>query len=254
MMALSYIPLLGTQLEIYNVPLGLERFKSYIKTILGSLEDDTELAPLAHMNPMAKDHAKVYLENLIAIEADATAQTAVTDFKSRFNRLNDLDIKVSLVVCDDAKGGWTNRYLNEFTYFFDFDKRDFLKRPWLMVPCWTGDEVSGERIYKDTLAYLYRLAYVFEHHQAKTLRQMLEQEGQVLAFAGIAQGLDADEFEYSRAVIEAYLESTAKPVQLACLYGDEAAKSVGYEPFGLAHRAGFGLALAQALGRERVQK
>jgi hypothetical protein len=250
MMALSYIPLLGTQLEIYNVPLGLERFKSYIKTILGSLEDDTELAPLAHMNPMAKDHAKHYLEKLLELNADNMAVKAVTEFQAKVKTLEPFDIKVSLVLCDDAKGGWTNRYLNEFTYFFDFDKRDFLKRPWLMVPCWTGDEVSGERVYKDTLAYLYRLAYVFEHHQAKTLQQMLEQESQVLAFAGVAQWLDTDELEYSKAVLEKHLESSAKPIQIACLYGDEAAKSVGYEPFGLSYKAGFALALAQSSSLE----
>jgi hypothetical protein len=245
-MPLEYIPLLTIQREIYNVPLGLERFKAYINTILNSSEDELELAPLSAMNPMAKDHAKVRLDELLELNADAIAAHAVTRFQSKVKTLDPFDIRASLVLCDDAKGGWTNRYLNEFQYFFEFDKPSFFKRPWLMMPCWTSDEVSSETIHQTTLAYLYRLAYVLGRRQAKTLEHMLKQEGEALAFAGGAQWLDADELEYTQIVLDKYLESTVKPIQLACLYGDEAAKSVGYEPLGLAHKAGFALALARA--------
>jgi hypothetical protein len=245
-MAMNYVPLLGTQLEIYQVPLGFERFKTYIKTILGSL-DDIELAPLSAMNPMAKDHAKVYIENLLVLHADDSAAKAVTDFSKRMKTLNDIDGRISLVVCDDAKGGWTNRYLNEMTYFFDFDKTAFLKRPWLMVPCWTSEEASSQKSYQETLVYLYRLAYVFDYGQAKTLKQMLQQEGHTLSHANTMQWLSQDDLEYTKEVITPYLETLEKPIQVACLYGDAAAKSVGYQPLGLSYRAGFALALAQAL-------
>jgi hypothetical protein len=244
---LSYIPLLQTQLEVYKVPLGLERFKTYIKTILNEGSDDIELAPLSAMNPMGKDHAKVYLERLLELQADSIAAKGVHDFINSNQALNAYNIRVSLVVCDDAKGGWTNRYLNDFTYAFEFDKTSFLKRPWLMVPCWTGEEPSSEIIYGDTLTYLHRLSYVFEYGQAKTLGQMMQQEGQILAAAKIRQWLEEDDLEYSREVIKPWLESTEKPIQVACLYGDEAAKSVGYETLGLSHRAGFAVALDDAL-------
>jgi hypothetical protein len=240
---LSYTPLLQTQLEVYKVPLGLERFKAYIKTILNEDSDDIELAPLSAMNPMAKEHAKVVLETLLELQADSIAAKAVHDFAKNNQTLNDYDIRVSLVVCDDAKGGWTNRYLNDFTYAFEFDKTSFLKRPWLMVPCWTGEEPLSERSYTDTLLYLHRLAYVFEYGQAKTLQQMMQQEGSILAHTNVKQWLSEDDLEYSREVIKPWLESTEKPVQVAYLYGDEAAKSVGYQPLGLSHRAGFAVAL-----------
>jgi hypothetical protein len=251
-MALEYIPLLKTQRDVYDVPLGIQRFKAYINTILNASEDDIELAPLAAMNPMAKDHAKECLDKLLELNADGIAENATTEFQSRVKTLNSFNLRASLVLCDDAKGGWTNRYLNEFQYFFEFDKASFFKRPWLMMPCWTSDEVSSETIYQTTLAYLYRLTYVLEKGQAKTLEQMLKQEGEVLAFSGVTQWLGADELEYTQSVIKQYLRSTAKPVQLACLYGDEAAKSVGYEPLGLSHEAGFALALAEGPRAEGI--
>ncbi len=246
-MGLHYVPLLQTQLEVYQVPLGLERFKVYIKTILNEESDDIELAPLSAMNPMAKEHAKVYLENLLALQADDSAVKAVKEFDNNVTTLNKFTIKVSLVVCDDAKGGWTNRYLNEFAYAFEFAKASFLKRSWLMVPCWTGQEPSSDTSYRDTLIYLYRLAYVFEHGQAKTLGQMMQQEGYALFGTNTKQWLNQDDLEYSREVIAPYLESREKPIQVACLYGDEAAKSVGYQALGLSHRAGFAVALEEAL-------
>jgi hypothetical protein len=244
-MRLEYTPLLSVQRGIYETPLGAERFRAYINTILHSSEDEIELAPLAAMNPMAKDHAKVCLDKLLESDAEAIAADAVRAFQNKIKTLDVFNIRASLVLVDDAKGGWTNRYLNEFQYFFEFDKVSFLKRPWLMIPCWTSDEGSSRFVHETTLAYLYRLAYVLEHGQAKTLEEMLKQEGEVLKFAGVLQWLDNEELEYTRAVLENYLESSSKPVQVACLYGDEAARSVGYEPLGLEKRAGFALALAQ---------
>ncbi len=243
-MGLKFIPLLQTQLGVYQAPLGLERFKTYIKTILNEDGDDMELAPLSAMNPMAKDHGRVYLEQLLSIQADEVSAQAVQEFTRDRRTLSNYDIKVSLVVVDDAKGGWTNRYLNDFQYAFEFDKISFLKRPWLMVPCWTSEDISSEGVYNNTLVYLHRLAYVFEHGQAKNLKQMMAQEAFVLARANVRQWLSQDDLEYSREVLKPWLESTEKPVQVACLYGDEAAKSVGYQPLGLSHRAGLALALA----------
>lgn len=243
-MPLEYIPLLTTQREIYDVPLGLERFKNYLKTIVGSSADDIELAPLAAMNPMAKDHAKVYLEKLITLDADTIAQTALAEFKSKIHALDSFDIKASLVVCDDVGGGWTNRYLNEAKYLLEFNKTNFLKRPWLAIPYWTSEEISGDKLRKDTLSALYHLAYMFQH-KAVMLKERMVQEGYALIFAGEEQWLENDDLEYTRRVIEPYLETTLFPLQFACLYGDEIAKSVGYQPLGLSHRAGFALALAE---------
>ncbi|MGL4611407.1 MAG: hypothetical protein ACRCYY_17305 [Trueperaceae bacterium] len=247
-MALEYTPLLKIQREVYEVPLGAERFKTYVNTILNSAEDNIELTPLSAMNPMAKDHALACLDTLLEQHADTIATEALTEFQSKLKSLDAFEIRASLVLCDDLKGGWTNRTLNEFSYCFEFDKSSFLKRPWLMIPYWTSDDVKRETVRETTLAYLYRLAYVIERGRAKTLEQMLKQEGQVLKFSDRKQWLDKEELEYTKAVLEPYLQTTEKPTQIACLYGDEAAKSVGYKALGLEHKAGFALALEQELG------
>ena len=54
-----------------------------------------------------------------------------------------------------------------------------------------------------------------------------------------------NKFEYSRAVIEPFLPSLEQPVQFACLYGDAAAREVGYTPLGLSANAGFEVALME---------
>jgi len=74
---------------------------------------------------------------------------------------------------------------------------------------------------------------------------MMRQEGLALAFAGATEpALDPDDLHYTREVIQPYLDSQHFPTIFACLYGDEAAKSVGYEPLGLSTKAGYALALA----------
>jgi hypothetical protein len=48
-------------------------------------------------------------------------------------------------------------------------------------------------------------------------------------------------------VIAPHLQSTHQPTVIACLYGDEAAKELGYPPLGLSKNAGFQIALADGL-------
>ena len=55
--------------------------------------------------------------------------------------------------------------------------------------------------------------------------------------------LDAEDTAYSREVLAPHLDSEDFPTRFACLYGDEAARSVGYTPLGLSRRAGYAVAL-----------
>lgn len=86
------------------------------------------------------------------------------------------------------------------------------------------------------------------YHQPlpKILREILVYEGHALAYAGVAQWLDAEELAYTRAVLEPHLDSTHYPTLLVALEGDVAAKALGYEPLGLSSKAGLPLALAEA--------
>ena len=66
------------------------------------------------------------------------------------------------------------------------------------------------------------------------------------AFAGIQPHLDAEDLEYSREILRPLLGESAYPIWIAALYGDEAARILGYEPLGLSDRAGLAVAVADA--------
>ena len=89
-----------------------------------------------------------------------------------------------------------------------------------------------------------RVVYVAQHGSAVTLHEKLVQEGTVSAFSGLQPTLDAEELDYTRHVIAPYRASTDYSIHIAALYGDQAARALGYEPLGLSANAGFELALA----------
>ena len=242
-MKLTHIPLLQTQRELYDIPMGWDRFKRYVWTMTGG-GDDIELLPLATMNPMGKPHVAEVLDRLIALGAEDVAADATADAARRLSAV-DLDLKVGIVVADDALGGWTNRYLTEISARLDL--AGALKRGWVSVLAWTGDEPSRDAIRDETLASIYRIVHFSQHGRATTLREVLAQEGAAAAFAGAgAPALDPDELAYTRDMLRPHLDSDAFPVVFAALYGDEPAVSVGYPPLGLSTRAGFALALHDA--------
>ena len=242
-MALEYIPLLEKQLELYKIPLGPQRFEAYIKLTAGDATktEDIPLPPLVLANPMAKIHALEYLQVLQKLNADKIAATTMQQAQRELDIQEEL--KVSTVLLDDLNGGWTNRYLNEAYDYFKYAER-LKKFAWISVPCWTADSPSLDAIQQMVRAYMFRAKYVLEHGNPKTLPEVLQQEGLVMRFAGIKQWLEPEDLEYSKEVITPYLQSEHYPTQFACLFGDEAAKAVGYPPLGLSARAGFALALS----------
>ncbi len=52
-----------------------------------------------------------------------------------------------------------------------------------------------------------------------------------------------DDLEYTRTVLEPLRESIHPPTLMVALYGDDAARSLGYPALGLSASAGFELAL-----------
>jgi hypothetical protein len=97
------------------------------------------------------------------------------------------------------------------------------------------------------LSSIYRAAYVAAHGPAHTLGEMLRQEGRVLEQAGCTQpALDADDLAYTREVIAPHLETRGRRIAVECLFGDAAARSLGFTPRGLSAWAGLALALSDA--------
>src|SRR5262249_13775550 len=109
-------------------------------------------------------------------------------------------------------GGWTNRYDCEFTYRFGPDhlrllsgpkeRPRWLKTAWVFGTLWSSEAPSERAVREAMLTAIYRMGYVHQHGPARTLRDMLAQEGQVMATAGCATpALDAEDIAYTREVL-----------------------------------------------------
>ena len=241
-MKLSFLPLLQTQRDLYAMPRGIERFREYIKTMTDAETGDLAL-PLVAMNPMGKDHIAALIDEYIALGAEPIAQ-AVIDGRSG-GRSDEREYSVSLVVSDDLKGGWTNRWASEYGH--RIESAAFRKRGFLTALLWTSEPASAATVREAVLTTIYRAEYLETHPEPVTLGAMLEQEGYAMARAGCAAPtLDADDLAYTRSVIAPHLEARDRATVIACLFGDAAANALGYPPQGLSDRAGLALALSDA--------
>jgi hypothetical protein len=242
-MELSFLPLLQIQRDLYSMPRGRERFREYIKTMTDAETGDLAL-PLVAMNPMGKDHIPTLIDEYIALGAETIAAAAVDSAGQLANGLTGRqDFRIGLVVSDDLKGGWTNRWASEFSH--RFESAAFLKRGFLTGILWTSEPASAERVRDAVLTSIYRAEYLQTHRMPATLGGMLEQEGYAMARAGcMTPALDEDDLAYSRTVLAPHLGATDRATIVACLFGDVAARALGYPPQGLTDRAGFAVALA----------
>jgi hypothetical protein len=68
---------------------------------------------------------------------------------------------------------------------------------------WVSEPPTAEMVREAVLTAMYRVAYIHEHGHAHTLRELLAQEGAVMAEAGCARPtLDAEDLEYTRWVVD----------------------------------------------------
>ena len=241
-MQIEFVPLLQIQRELYNMPRGWERFHEYIRTMTGGTGEI--VLPLVAMNPMGKEHVGAALDALIALGAESIGAAATAEAQRRLAHA-PRQLKLGLVLADDAQGGWTNRYLSETNTWFNL--LNLLKRGWIVPLCWSSEAPAAERVREAVLAEAYRSAYTLVHGPPTTLGQMLAQAGLAAAFAQAQQpSLEPEELAYSRELIAPHRDSSDFPTVFACLYGDEIATSVGYPALGLSPLAGYVVALADA--------
>jgi hypothetical protein len=99
------------------------------------------------------------------------------------------------------------------------------------------------------LAAVYRVVYQQRFGLPATLGTMLAQEGLAGVFAGATPELPIEALAAARQVVGAAGEAPDYPTAFVCMYGDEAGEQLGYRPLGLPPRAGFDLALADALNQ-----
>src|SRR5262245_11435904 len=220
-MTIDYVRLLQVQRDLYELPRGFVRFRAYLRTMVDPATGDLAL-PLVPMNPMGKEHVPALLDDYLRLDADGVAEQAVSEIAARFEDVTG-SFKVGLVIADDLKGGWTNRYTSEFSY--RFETRALHKRGWLLGILWTSEAASAESAADEARMAVYRGAYLERHGYAVTLRDMLAQEGYAAAMAGCRSPvLDPEDLAYTRDVMAPLLGASDRPTVIAGLFGDKAAR------------------------------
>ncbi len=238
-MKFEFVPTLEKLLEVYRVPIGQARFDAYIAATVGGAQSRADLAllPLVSANPMAKAHLNTTLETWLELGVDTATQKIVQSLEPVWSL--DVAYKVGLTLLDNQKGGWTNRFLNDWEFRFPSK----INPDWIVVPLWVSEAPSFEILEVAIRAAVARVVWQWQHGVPQTLLEMLHQEGFAQSFAGLKPTLETDDLEYSRVVLAPFLQSVEKPVQFACLFGDAAAREVGYVALGLSAFAGFEVAL-----------
>lgn len=240
---LSLLPLLKTQQDLLSLPRGRKRFERYLEVMIGGTGDI--VLPLPGFNPMAKKHAAEVVDSLIDMEAETQTATLLREVEARLPPLVS-NFRAALVVFDDLKGGWTNRYTVEMGLRFKPEAE--IKRNWIVVPFWTSETQTLETVRVRVTEAIYRRAFHLRHGAAFDLQAKMTQEGLAAVFSGANDPcLDLEDLEYTREVIAPHLDSIEYPTVFSCLWGDSAAKSLGYTPLGLSDRAGFARARVNAL-------
>lgn len=210
--------------ELYQLPRTFERFQSYLNLV--RVDTGTEALPLSKLNPMAKEHALAYVEQLLAMHAEDLVIAAARDAASRLD--GDEDLKVLLVLMDDAKGGWTNRYFAEFAH--RYENKYEVAHGWATVVVWTAETPTDELLRARAFESVYRTIDERRNGPVRTLREILDREIHTQRFAGVASPYEDAAY---RAKVEPYLDSHAAPVVMTALYGDTAGATLGYPPLGI---------------------
>ncbi len=174
------VPLLRVTRDFHLIPHGKARFDAYIELVVGGAEqtENVSLPPLVAMNPMGREHILERLEQAIEQDVETLLMSVLEDATQRLpaDWIADLPfLKVGLVIVDDLRGGWTNRYFNDAHFRFDLEqiKQNF----WVAVPLWSSEALDLARLRHEVLHICARVSYFWQQGKAETLRQKMAQEG-----------------------------------------------------------------------------
>lgn len=227
-MPFQLLPVIDRMIELYEEPPGFDRFHKYIAIINGNSKSDMEM-PVGGYNPMAKSHVLHRLKELKAMQAEDIIAEVCAEVNMVTN-IRDI-FKVSLTLADDLMGGWTEHCSTDYSSRFKLNA--MVKRHFCCVYLYTSEEISEDTIQRQTKACLYRTLYWMEHPKPQTLEQHIGQESAFAKAVPNEEPLSTEAFDTCKRIYERYKGSSDYPVILSFLYGDKAAKALGYIPLGI---------------------
>lgn len=219
-MNVSWLPTLQPLAQLYAVPRGQARFKRYLAWMQGGTDD--VVLPVAHVNPMAGPSVAkavgAWLDSGADDHATGVAAAAAAELPTG-------DWRAGFCVCDES-GGWTDRATTDAA--IRFEDKGALRRRLLAVPLWAGEQASRQLATWRVRGALYRAAHQQVHGLPRRLDDRILQEARAAAFAGAPERGQARDAE----VVRAHLDADDAATNLAVLYGDGAARRLGYPPRG----------------------
>ena len=245
---MELLRLLPQQRALYDMPRDMDRFRAYIAQMTGGSDDI--LLPIGAMNPMGKDKAVAAYDSLLAVQAEDVAERTLESARHRLSAIRG-SLRVAVVVLDDAQGMWSSADEGESSQW----ESDALAKRGFAVAQFLSSKApyTAAKVGPAVLAAVYNSAWLQSHGVPKTLGDVLQQVGFRAAFAGLKPALGADALAHASCIVAAHLSARAKsPEAYAAMFGDEQARARGITPLGLPARAGFELALAQALGSTKT--
>jgi hypothetical protein len=256
MMQIEFIPLLTELHRIYSLPRSMERFNEYLASMLNADRDDVAFPPLGMVNPMAHKHCLEIVNTLLALDADSVAKNVAAEISAKV-----VDVAgrfpASVVLLDDLKGGWTNRFSIELTMRqikppIELTSRQ-AKRFWITGVLWSSDKPTVAAVRNAMATAIFRASYVLKHGSAPTLASLLQQEGWVSFMAEtLFTPLNADDHAWTKAIVEDLGGQSDTATLIEVLFGDEAASTLGYSGRGLVPFAGLRFAAMEARTRQSV--
>ncbi len=190
------------------------RFKAYV-----ALAGERAL-PVSNYNPMTSKPVLETVEALLAIDAEGIAE--------------ELSEDLTMFITVATPGMWTDRIATEIEHR--------LREPTGQILLWTEEEVTVAAVRRETIAQVVRM-----RSSARTTYDVAMREG--LAYA--MSGGEGEPDEAVAQALEIVGEEEAIATKAALLYGDEAAKALGFTPLGLRDHAGYRhcTAMARTQGR-----
>lgn len=227
-MPITVAPTLADMADVYRRSLvggpRSDRFRAYVE--LGARG-----APVHGYNPMTSKPVLATVEALLAVDAETRLERiADATLRSLGERLDDV---MFLTVA--TPGMWTDRLATEVEH------RLLAKDP-ASVTWWFDDPVDVSVLDAEVVGQTVRLIRQRREGAPSTLASAVRQEGMAGALAGRPGRLDPVAAE----ALDVLGDDPSLGTMVAFLYGDRAARAMGFTPIGLDDAVGAHHAVALA--------
>jgi hypothetical protein len=211
------------------------RFRRYVE--LGR-----QRLPVSGYNPMTSKEVLVTIQALLASDAEDLVEQTANLWAPQLGFVDDAELVVTVA----TPGMWTDQLATEIEH-------RLIGRTWRQVLFWAGEPVSAPSVVARATEQIVRAGWTVVHGPPATLAHAAGQEGLATALgrsADIPRLGNPD--PAVRAALDAFGDDTSLSTMVAVLFGDDAARALGWTPLGFETDAGLQYSSAAASRALRV--